>query len=392
LEVSPPGFKSGLTPKVSNSESFNEQVLRKASIQAIYKEWYDFERDAILLRIPEKAQRPEPRTIESLVALAHKRKPSPWIIRSDSFQRGALVELEVELRAASTFRLSSMASEIIDIFRELPQSVGAVMDQIAPMESVVRLLQRFLVGLIPIESRATEFATFAHNDHQYIAHRAAIRALPECERPSVMDLYVVGVTEQGLYWKDIRRVLFSKFPVRVLARVGSVGVQAEWNEVKLLDLLGELDPFTVDKVRDGIRMVELGASSHASHESEAEILEAKRVSALEIYGRLLLERSVGRAEEAISAEVSEKAQSEAKNVDTQERMRDAFRQIENIVASGADVVLEAASGPDLRAKALHEAELSTEGQVGFSSAVSIEATKDTDQKRYLDSEIISISW
>lgn len=399
LEANAPGLKSALTPRVSSSENRSEQVLRKASVQATYKEWYNFERDAILLRDANARKQPSAKTLEALTALAEKKQQNPWIVKSDNLHRGTLLELQVELRAAHIFRMSSIVSEMIDIFRDLPQSIVALHEQVVPVESMVRLIERFLVGLIPIESRAIEFITFTYGEQEYIVHRALLRALRPSERPPTGDLYIVGVTERDLYWKDIRRILFSKPQVTVLVRVGTDKVQTEWNEVKLLDLLGELDPTAVSKVREGLLGIDSTSVSGPTHQTE-DVLYEKRVEALEYHARRVLQSSLGDENSTahrtdIITAISAKAREEAQNFDSSEARRRAFREIEGMIASGIGFHLDPDLGPELRTKSLLACGLDRHGhlEAGSQSALSIlAADSENDQERYIDSEIISISW
>ncbi len=60
---------------------------------------------------------------------------------------------------------------------------------------------------------------------EWIVHRRLLDQLAGTERPAARPLYVVGVAEQGLFWKDLSRVLFSGARFRVLVRVGQTAYE-----------------------------------------------------------------------------------------------------------------------------------------------------------------------
>lgn len=84
----------------------------------------------------------------------------------------------------------------------------------------------------------------SHGSKDFIVHVDAVKELDVETRP----LDVVGVTENSLYWKDIRRVLFSEAAFTVLARVGRDGTHNNWNPVKLSQIFKEVVPNIVDDI------------------------------------------------------------------------------------------------------------------------------------------------
>jgi len=63
-------------------------------------------------------------------------------------------------------------------------------------------------------------------------------------------LYLVGVTEQGCYWRDVRRVLFSASRFTMLCRVARDGLWDNWEPVKLTEVLKEVVPTFPDLLAD----------------------------------------------------------------------------------------------------------------------------------------------
>lgn len=93
-----------------------------------------------------------------------------------------------------------------------------------------------LTGLVPLRGAAIDYVVATYAGQDWIVHRAVLDVVED--RPSqVRPLHLVGVAEQALFWKDIRRLLFAGTPYRVLARLARDGVHDSWTPVKLVDVL-----------------------------------------------------------------------------------------------------------------------------------------------------------
>jgi hypothetical protein len=67
-----------------------------------------------------------------------------------------------------------------------------------------------LVGLVPLRASAVDYQHATIAGRELIVHRTLLeQLLPEPELV-VRPLQVVGVAEEGLFWRDRRRVLFSR--------------------------------------------------------------------------------------------------------------------------------------------------------------------------------------
>jgi hypothetical protein len=109
---------------------------------------------------------------------------------------------------------------------------------LAEMGPVNKALQRLLAGLIPVRARAVNYSVVTVGEKIYVVHNGDLGTLGIDSQP----LDIVGVTELQSYWKDIRRVLFSKSHFTILCRVGRDGLHTSWTPVKLADLFVEFVP------------------------------------------------------------------------------------------------------------------------------------------------------
>jgi hypothetical protein len=126
-------------------------------------------------------------------------------------------------------------------------------------------------------------------------------------------LYITGVTEQGLFWKDIRRILFSKARVRVLCRLSSDGLSDSWMPVKLVDVLSEIAPDMANTIHT------LGSTTLQTMRDEyagAGQSSTKQSGALILYGaRLAIESGVTLTEDDNKA-INKIATEHVKNMTT----------------------------------------------------------------------------
>jgi hypothetical protein len=173
------------------------------------------------------------------------------------------LELEVELEAEPIYRVSTTMSSLRQMFADNP-SLLADVDQagIAEGMTVTRVLEMLLGSLVPLRGRAVDYRHITVGNRSWVVHRQIAETAAEWSA-EVRPLYVVGVAEEPLFWKDIRRVLFSGARYSVLCRLGRDGAHDSWTPVKLVDVLRDVLPdlaTQIDDARLGLpaHMAELG--------------------------------------------------------------------------------------------------------------------------------------
>jgi hypothetical protein len=235
--ASSPVLKAEVSARYQTTTSQGTQTSRKAVVQSLFK-------DLLELDWIDVSLRPEASGATSIGDLA----ASKFAVRSDDLQRGALVEIDVELVADPIYRFSTIASELTELAGDFPE----VLDQPGAREGLAalvpgnRLLQRFLVGLVPVRGRATSHVVVDIDRIEYVVPTEDARALGLASRP----LSVVGVTEQASYWRDVRTVLFSSSRFTMLCRVAQDGLRRSWEPVKLADVLKEALPTFPDLIAE----------------------------------------------------------------------------------------------------------------------------------------------
>lgn len=205
-----------------HARSTGTQVMKKSIVQATFKELLEAERTRLLLRCPTGLD-----------------KPTTELVSSELVKRGALIELDVELDVEPIYRMVTVASSLVGIVDKTPELFDEhTRMQFAKGRAMESILRGLLGGLVPIRARVLNRVVVSTGERFSIAPEGAAEAVTSTAEP----LYLVGVAEEELFWKDIRRVLFSLGRYRVLARIAQDGIRDSWTPVKLGHVLEQIVP------------------------------------------------------------------------------------------------------------------------------------------------------
>lgn len=219
------------------SKSNGTQTLRKSLAQSQFKEFIELMRSQVLF-----SEQPVPS--EGLAGgetnTSRSQLPS---IAVDEVLRGDLIEVSVSLAADPIYRFSAMMSEMSDMAERYPEMVSApetaaIYNQMGPVN---RVLQQLMVGLVPIRATCTDLSLLYGEDDDDDDDAKLVRIKPN-EPPSGRAFDIAGVAEVDLFWKDIRRLVFSGDSFRMLCRIAKPGMRTEWTSVKGAEVLTEILP------------------------------------------------------------------------------------------------------------------------------------------------------
>ncbi|MFD6990528.1 hypothetical protein [Streptomyces sp. NPDC059943] len=366
----------------------DRQVLRKATIQATFRDLYRHEQGKLLLS-PEAAELEVPSRSQILAILGSLTRNSilPWFIGPDHLHRGGLIEVEVELQADPIFRVSAFFSSFLDMITDSEELAGQVdLNQAAKVREFNTILERLRVGLIPIRCRMIDYRAVPTADGDALVHRKVLDALPPEDRPASYPAFLVGVTEQDLYWKDTRRILFSNAEVRVLCRLNKTGVQPSWNAVKLADMVGSLLPEFSEMMNsfgtDALQAM-MNDSQGGSNDDQGAVTLLIFAELMAEHGRIILDDQAADEVRRVAAEYAHLLSGELPE------QRSAFTRILDHMVSSHGLTIDAEQAVVLREQARSRASL-RRGLGLQSSATAPSAT--TEPGRFLDSEVIAIYW
>lgn len=238
-----PFAKAEVGSKVQAGENHSSQVLRKAVIQSTFKQLHEVASDSGTLgvRATGAAAPPTVRGLEGIRRLADAEQGSPWVFRPEDLSRGDLVEVDVELEAEPIYQASAVISGMLEIVQDDPAGFGLRdLGEMAQLRLVSRMLDKVLAGLVPVRGRCLHYLAVEVDGQDWLVHQELASQL--AGEAIVRPVFVVGVAQQALFWKDVRRVLFSGSNYRVMARLSDGAIQQRWTPVKLVDVIGGVIP------------------------------------------------------------------------------------------------------------------------------------------------------
>lgn len=146
-------------------------------------------------------------------------------------------------------------------------------------EPIAALLESLSRGLIPIEGEAIDLQVVDRDGEALLVSGAP--------HGSGLPVRIAGVTLEGLYWQDVRRVLFSRGEYRMLARLLHDGVREKWSPLKITEILSQVSSDLAATI-DGLGTTFLGSLRDGARRTiVSEDLKAARTAALtDFAGRL----------------------------------------------------------------------------------------------------------
>ncbi|GGJ13990.1 hypothetical protein GCM10010121_025730 [Streptomyces brasiliensis] len=391
-ETSAKVIKASFGSVLESTRTQDRQVLRKATIQATFKDLYEEEWDAMPMRTTSGLNIPPPSEIQNILTNPEPlaRKMPQWVVGKEQLTRGRLIEVEVELQADSVFQVSAFVSSFLDMFAGSSELAGQIdRGEAEGVREFNGILEKLLVGLVPIKCRLVDYQVVSLDGQEYLVHRDVLESVPLGQRPRETPVYLVGVTEQDLFWKDIRRVLFSKARVKVLCRLNQIGARSSWTAVKLADMIGNIVPGFAQQfdsfVSDVLRTV-------TSDSSVQEPQDAARVETLVTYGNLIAQEAEISLTDSDRSELRRLANENAHLLGISvPESRPAFRKIAQYLTDRYGLVVDPDKSHDLRVQARSQAGLS--GNLSIQPIITSRLQNPTnEEERYLDAEIIAIYW
>lgn len=386
--------KAEVRSRFEAAQSRTSQVLRKAIVQTSFKELHDLERPVLGLGgARDNSGTPNVRSRSDLERDLKLHPSEGHVIDPQTLGRGGLIEVEVVLEADPIFRVSAIITTIREILEENLQLFSdEEIGQLAEMRSIGRLLESLLADLVPIRGTLVDFRVAEIGGREYLVHRDVFDQFDEPGDASLCDVVVVGVAERDLFWKDIRRVLFSGSRFTVFGRLGGEGLQDRWRPIKLMDVLHDIHPVFGEQIAQlgetAIHAMEVAVDAsqqpHAlSGEGEDALLQRYATMLAESHGRV--------PDPAEMADVVAAVERPTSWTETVDGRRSVLAEVTRRVDSALGVATTPESACHLRVAAVFDAGLGYPGS-GESQATVPPSTRVGAAVRFLDAEIIAIYW
>ena len=280
-------LKSEIKSRSEATRTQGTQVLRKATVQATFKELYEYVKGGFVLR-PTTDAPPDLRNVRDLRTALEGSRTDGWATPVSDLARGRLMEIEVELEAEDIFRVGAVVGTFLELFQEAPELLGPdVREQFREVLSVNAVLNKLLGDLVPVRGRAIDYVTVRAAGQDWVVHRQVLRQLSEDWATEAQALDVVAVAEASLFWKDIRRVLFAGSRYSLLCRIGRGGLHDDWTPVKLVDVVREFVPEMAEQIGAAGQNLLAAASRGRAAALQGGDSDARMLEALQMYGRTL---------------------------------------------------------------------------------------------------------
>ena len=226
------------------SRFHGSQIVRKAIIQTSFKELYEIESGSLALPLPSTEKGiPNATTLSDLEEQFESLSTDHWIVDPCMISRGDLFEVEVELEADFIFQMMSTITTLRELVENNESIFGQeVSEKLPEMRAMAQVLDSLLVGLVPIKGRLVNYAWTRIGEKEVLIHHTLANQMAPPHELIEYPVYVAGVTQTNLFWKDIRRLLFSRAEYSVFCRLAASGLQKSWNPVKLTGLLEGVFP------------------------------------------------------------------------------------------------------------------------------------------------------
>ncbi|MEV0576673.1 hypothetical protein [Streptomyces sp. NPDC050392] len=379
-------FKVTAGTKREITHTTDYQVLRKASIQATFKDLYANVESSLVLRSTPMTEM----TTAEKKRIREGTETTPWLIKGSNLKRGQLLELEVELRADPIFRTSTIIASMANIIGQSPSLSSEVNTQ--EMRTAIEVnsfIQELMAGLIPIKCRVLHYGVHDIEGQEFLVHSDALPTLPGIYRRSRKPIYLVGVVEQGHFWKDIRRVLFSSSAMKVLCRVGRDHLQESWSPVKLVDVLKEVIPDMESAMDEfgpsALRSMTGGASGGTD-------VTQLRESALIRYAELLVDLQGSIMTDILRSRITQIASTRSSGLGSVIANRAAFTEVADCVAAELSYRFAAEDLARLRAQSFGELGLLVDGSITVRPENPSGRLDGDLEGKFIDAEIVAIYW
>lgn len=390
--------KAGAKATGSSTRTQQSQVVRRSIVQTTFREFYEHEKDRLATRaVPDDVEIHQINTLDELIKAEEALKIDGLIVDPKRLARGALLEMEVELDTESIFQFSTLLQTLVEIIEENTNLFGVDEEAFKEGMAYGRIIERLLAELVPIRGLAVDYVRIKPGERELIAHRKLselllANGLADDQQLETAPLYVVGVTEEALYWKDIRRVLFSGTRFRVLCRMARDGIQNSWTPIKLRDVLAKMAPELakpIDALAFGDFFGRNGSEGEETDDGRRRALRGAlndyTASLAKAYGKSLTPDDLLNLQDIV-----ERHQDCFQTTST---IKASFDAIAKCVADSFGIELDASAEKERRLQALAEAGLSLTGELEPATEHSGNASSPPDREEYvLDSEFIAIYW
>lgn len=247
--------KAAIGSELNSSRTGGKEVTRQFNIQSQFAGMHKMYGPTFLLTAGDSTRAPvaASRTGDLSVAL-ERLKCERRAVREQDLTRGALAEMRVALRPHHMFDITAFTRTAGNLIQKYPELVGVQdMAGISTGIQAGEFFTELMEDLVPIEGRAICYRVVTDGDgDRWVVDVTSLEATFTGEPVAAEPLRVVGVAENGAFWKDTRRILHSDSDFDILGRIARTGLQTDWTPVKVIDTFKRVVPSAADGLLDAV--------------------------------------------------------------------------------------------------------------------------------------------
>lgn len=385
---------SGVDAGLGLSRAQSSQVVRKATVQTHFKELYELEQSSLVIGAPMSANPTVANSVAGLEKMLTDSSGGGWLVDPASLRRGRLIEVDVELDTDPMFRMSAVINTVCNLIDENPVMFDATTTiQLGEMRAVARVLDSLLEGLVPVRGRLVDYECAAVDGKNVLIHKDILQNMPDNQRPRGEPTYIVGVIQQDLFWKDIRRTLFSKPRYTMLCRLAADGLTQKWSPVAT-DLFSSLVPQFDEQMSTFSRQAEAAMTSATPAATDLSIPASSGKSTIEAYVEGLATMHGAPLDSDFVAELLGRVPSDDSWLSSVDGFRPVFSDVTSRFDTHLSVVTSDNDAYEARRAALLQAHAIVPGPLDERRPreQGLSSPELATEERFLESEITAIYW
>lgn len=324
-----------LQSKVGSTRSSAREVVRRAVIQSNFRDLWRSDVGVLLHDTKSNGRTPKRKisTLSEMKRELKNLKKGKLAVDLTSIKRGSILEMDIRLEADRFFKIITVGTNLLGLVdgkEELFGLMGKEMDKASP---VIQVLRELSVGLVPVHGISKSHCVIEVDGKSLVVATDVLAPGGEL-LASARELELVGFTEEGSYWRDLRRTLFSGAIYSAYVRVEKDVTAQPWSPIKLADLFEEAVPGMGDAIISSLQELEAGNRAHPDLPEHAPLTDTDRLRGFA--EDLARELAVTPDPQAIESGIGEAASALSGAVSATERRR-AYDLLVDIIASdGAD--------------------------------------------------------
>jgi len=333
--VSGPKGAFSLQSKEGSTRSSAREVVRRAVIQSNFRDLWRSD-VGVLLHDTKSNGRTWKHQISTLPELKRELKSlrkGKLAVELTSIKRGSILEMNIRLEADRLFKMITVGTNLLGLVdgkEELFGLLGKEMDKASP---TIQVLKELSVGLVPVRGISKSHCVIEVDGKSLVVATDVLAQGGEL-LASARELELVGFTEEGSYWRDLRRTLFSGSAYSAYVRVEKGATAQPWSPIKLADLFEGAVPGLGDAIVSSLQELEAGKPAHLDVLENEPLTDADRLRGFA--EDLAREFAVTPNPEAIENGIKEAASALSGAVSFTERRRAYDLLVDIIVGGGAD--------------------------------------------------------